>query len=120
MTTTMSYRIDISVITRAALAVREAFTTYNKWCKKCDDPTLVADIFKAEARFDALANVLRITPAQLWQVIRTCEKCGVKMNRRNFRLQSFVEVRKSIHEEVIFRTAFENAVKNGKKGKSVI
>lgn len=117
---TMSYRIDISVITRAALDVREAFTTYNKWCKKCDDPNLSADIFKAEARFDALAGVLRITPSQLWQIIRTCEKCGVKMERRNFRLQSFAEVRKSIHEEIIFRMAFENAVKNGKRGKSVI
>lgn len=117
---TLAYRIDISVITRAALSVREAFTTYNKWCKKCDDPNLSADIFKAEARFDALANVLRITPSQLWQVIRVCEKCGVKMERRNFRIQSFAEVRRSIHEEVLFRRAFENAVRNGKRGKSVI
>ena len=120
MIATMSYRIDISVITRAALAVREAFTTYNKWCKKYDDPNLSADIFKAEARFDALAEVLRITPSQLWQVIRTCEKCGVKMERRNFRLQSFAEVRQSVHEEVLFRRAFENAIKNGKKRKSVL
>lgn len=117
---TLAYRIDISVITRSALAVREAFTTYNKWCKKYNDPSLSADIFKAEARFDALANVLRITPSQLWQVIRVCEKCGVKMERRNFRLQSFAEVRRSIHEEVIFRKAFENAVKNGKRGKNVL
>ena len=117
---TMSYRIDISVITRAALSVREAFTTYNKWRKKYDGPTLAADIFKAEARFDALAGVLRITPSQLWQVVRTCEKCGVKMNRRNFRLQSFAEVKRSIHEEVLFRRAFENAVRNGKRGKSVL
>lgn len=117
---TLAYKIDISVITRAALSVREAFTTYNKWCKKYDDPTLAADIFKAEARFDALAGVLRITPSQLWQVIRTCEKCGVKMERRNFRLQSFAEVRRSIHEEVLFRRAFENAVKNGKRGKNVL
>lgn len=117
---TLAYKIDISVITRAALSVREAFTTYNKWCKKYDDPSLSADIFKAEARFDALAGVLRITPSQLWQVIRTCEKCGVKMERRNFRIQSFAEVRRSIQEEVIFRRAFENAVKNGKRGKSVI
>lgn len=120
MITTMSYRIDISVITRAALAVREAFTTYNKWCKKCDDPNLSADIFKAEARFDALAEVLRIMPSQLWQVVRACEKSGVKMERRNFRIQSFAEVKRSIHEEVIFRKAFENAVKNGKKGKDVL
>ena len=117
---TMAYRIDISVITRAALSVREAFTTYNKWRKRYDDPSLFADIFKAEARFDALAGVLRITPSQLWQVIRTCEKCGVKMNRMNFRVQSFAEVKQSIHEEVLFRRAFENAVKNGKRGKSVI
>ena len=117
---TLAYKIDISVITRAALSVREAFTTYNKWCKKYDDPTLAADIFKAEARFDALAEVLRITPSQLWQVIRTCEKCGVKMERRNFRLQSFAEIRRSIHEEMLFRRACENAVKNGKRGKNVL
>lgn len=117
---TLAYRIDISVITRAALSVREAFTTYNKWCKRYDGPSLSENIFKAEARFDALAEVLRITPSQLWQVVRTCEKCGVKMNRRNFRLQSFAEVKRSIHEEVLFRRAFENAVKNGKKGKSVL
>lgn len=117
---TLAYKIDISVITRAALSVREAFTTYNKWCKKYDGPTLAADIFKAEARFDALAGVLRITPSQLWQVIRVCEKCGVKMERRNFRLQSFAEVERSIHEEALFRRAFENAVRNGKRGKSVI
>lgn len=117
---TMSYRIDISVITRAAIAVRKAFTTYNKWRKKYNDPTLFADIFEAEARFDALAAVLRITPSQLWQVIRTCEKCGVKMERRNFRLQSFAEVERSIHEEVLFRRAFENAVRNGKRGKNVL
>ena len=117
---TMSYRIDISVITRAALSVREAFTTYNKWSKRYNDPSLSADIFKAEAHFDALAEVLRITPSQLWQVVRTCEKCGVKMNRRNFRVQSFAERQRSIHEEVLFRRAFENAVKNGKKGKSVL
>ena len=117
---TLAYKIDISVITRAALSVREAFTTYNKWCKKYDGPTLAADIFKAEARFDALAGVLRITPSQLWQVIRTCEKCGVKMERRNFRLQSFAEVERSIHEEILFRRAFENAVRNGKRGKNVL
>lgn len=117
---TLAYRIDISVITRAAVAVREAFTTYNKWCKRYDDPSLSENIFKAEARFDALAEVLRITPSQLWQVVRTCEKCGVKMERRNFRLQSFAEVQRSIHEEVLFRRAFENAVKNGKKGKNVL
>ena len=117
---TLSYKIDISVITRVALSVREAFTTYNKWSKKYDDPALAADIFKAEARFDALAGVLRITPSQLWQVVRTCEKCGVKMDRRNFRLQSFAEVRRSIREEVLFRRAFENAVKNGKRGKNVL
>lgn len=115
---TMRYRIDISVITRAAVSVREAFTTYNKWCKKYDDPTLAADIFKAEARFDALAEVLRITPSQLWQVVRTCEKCGVKMKRMNFRVQSLAEVRRNIHEEMLFRRAFENAVRNGKRGKN--
>lgn len=117
---TLAYKIDISVITRSALSVREAFTTYNKWCKRYDDPSLSANIFKAEARFDALAEVLRITPSQLWQIIRTCEKCGVKMERRNFRLQSFAEVRRSIHEEVLFRRAFENAVRNGKRGKNVL
>lgn len=117
---TMSYRIDISVITRAALSVREAFTTYNKWCKKYDDSSLFADIFKAEARFDALARVLRITPSQLWQVIRVCEKCGVKMERRNIRLRSLDEVRQGIHEEMLFRRAFENAMRNGKKGKNIL
>lgn len=117
---TMSYRIDISVITRAAVAVRKAFSRYNKWRKKYSDPTLSADIFNAEARFDALAEVLRITPSQLWQVVRTCEKCGVKMERWNFRLQSFAEVERSIHEEVLFRRAFENAVRNGKRGKNVL
>ena len=117
---TMSYRIDISVITRAALSVREAFTTYNKWCKRYDDPSLSENIFKAEARFDALAEVLRITPSQLWQVIRTCEKCGVNMKRRNIRLRSLDEVRRGIHEEMLFRRAFENAVRNGKRGKNVL
>ena len=117
---TLSYKIDISVITRAALSVREAFTTYNKWCKRYNDPSLFENIFKTEARFDALAEVLRITPSQLWQVVRTCEKCGVKMNRRNIRLRSLDEVRRGIHEEMLFRRAFENAVRNGKRGKNVL
>ena len=120
--TNLTYSIDITTITRAAMAVRGTRSAYQKWRNQHPDDasstlfSLLEEIYKAETRLDTLAEVLCISHAQMWQIVRVCEKCGVKMNRYNYRLQSCLEVKQSVHEEFIFNKAFENALRN-KKGR---
>ena len=100
------YFINHVAVLDYAKRVRDAHTTYNKWCKTCDDPNLSADIFKSHAQFDAIANILHLRPDQLWSIVRTLERAGYSfINDNGTHFHYYADSAR------LFNRAFKNAKK---------
>lgn len=100
-----NYHINHVVVLEHAHHVREAYATYNKWCKTCDDHDLSADVFKCVAQFNALAELLRLRPKQLWAVVRALERVGYGFTNQSAHPRYFRDSAR------LFNQAFENAKK---------
>lgn len=96
------YSINHVVILDYAKRVRDAHAVSNRYN---NDPDLFADVIKCHARLDAIANILRLRPGQLWSIVRALERAGYGFESETAHPRYYRDSAR------LFNRAFENAKK---------